>query len=260
METLSGTTRLFRVIRLLAENNAEGMRMSDIASRTEMTPASVHRILKSLVEENIVVQGADKRYSLGLDFFALAARAGLNKNMKELVRPALLRLGSRLNDTVFFMVRNGYDAVCLDRHEGPFPIQTLTNDIGGRVALGVGQGAMAILAYLEKNEQDEVLQYNIARLKEYSVYDEVSVRTEMNRVRELGYCAKNSGILEGVLGLAVPVFDCNQNIVGALSIATLTDRLNQERLPVIVSLMKQEAEKLGEQINPFDRNLRRPRL
>ncbi len=260
MESLSGTARLFRVIRLMAANKEDGMRMSDIASQTGMTPASVHRILKSLIEEKIVEQGTDKRYSLGLEFFALAASAGHKGGLKELARPVLLRLGSRLNDSVFLFVRNGYDAVCIDRHEGPFPIQTFTNDVGGRVALGVGQASMAILAYLSPDEQEEVLQYNIARLREYNVYDEISVRAEMLRVKEQGYCAKNSGLLEGVVGLAVPLFDCNGQVVGALSIATLTDRLNQDRLPVIVDVMKQEADKLSKLINPFDRNLRRPRF
>ncbi|WP_369789801.1 hypothetical protein [Rouxiella sp. WC2420] len=46
----------------------------------------------------------------------------------------LLRLRARLNDALFLLVRDGYDAVCLDRNEGPYPIRTFTGDIGGRVA------------------------------------------------------------------------------------------------------------------------------
>jgi len=260
LESLSSTERIFKVIRLLAKNNDTGMKLSDISLLTGITSTSVHRILKSLIDEKIVEQGSNKRYSLGLDFFALAASAGQKGGLKELARPVLLRLGTRLNDSVFFLVRNGYDAVCIDRHEGPFPIQTFTESVGGKVALGVGQGAMVILSYLAENEQEEVLQYNIARLREYNVYDEVSIRAEINKVREHGYCAKNSGLLEGVVGLAVPVFDCNGKIIGALSIATLTERLNAERFPVIVELMKHEAENLSSLINPFDPNLRRPRL
>lgn len=236
------------------------MRLSDISMITGITSASVHRILKSLIDEGVVEQGSNKLYSISLDFFALAASAGQKYGLKELARPVLLRLGTRLNDSVFFLVRHGYDAVCIDRHEGPFPIQTFTENVGGKVALGVGQGAMVILAYLSENEQEEVLRYNIARLREYNIYDEVSIRTEIKKIRELGYCAKNNGLLDGVLGLAVPVFDCNGEIIGALSIATLAEKLNSERMPVVANLMKQEAENLSRLINPFDLNLRRPRI
>src|SRR6266571_3377350 len=67
---------------------------------------------------------------------------------RALCRPALLRLSASLGDTIFLLVRSGFDAICLDRSEGPFPIRSFTGDIGGRVALGIGQGAMAILAHL----------------------------------------------------------------------------------------------------------------
>ncbi len=35
------------------------------------------------------------------------------------------------------MARSGFDAICLDRSEGPYPICTFTGDIGGRAALSV---------------------------------------------------------------------------------------------------------------------------
>jgi DNA-binding IclR family transcriptional regulator len=41
--------------------------------------------------------------------------------LRERCRPALLRLGASLGDSVFLLVRAGFDAMCLDRWEGPFP-------------------------------------------------------------------------------------------------------------------------------------------
>jgi hypothetical protein len=58
--------------------------------------------------------------------------------------------------------------------------------------------------------------------------------------------------------VAVPVFDANGRVVAALSVGTLTARLEGDRLPVVVSLLQREARQLAAQINPFDRALRRP--
>ncbi|MFT2588540.1 IclR family transcriptional regulator, partial [Escherichia coli] len=81
---------------------------------------------------------------------------------------------------------------------GPFPIRAFTGDIGGRVALGVGQGALAILAFLPEEEREEVIRYNVPRLREFGVYDEVYLRTEIERVRETGYAARQAGLLDGM--------------------------------------------------------------
>ena len=44
----------------------------------------------------------------------------------------------------------------------------------------------------------------------------------------------------------------------ALSVGTIADRLNPERLPTVVALLQREAAQIGPRINPFDPVLRRP--
>ena len=84
------------------------------------------------------------------------------------------------------------------------------------------------------------------------------MRTEINRALSQGYTARNSGLLEGMAGLAAPVFDRNGHVVGALSIGTHTARLNDERLPAVRDMLLREARALSSQINPFDPTLRHP--
>ncbi len=72
----------------------------------------------------------------------MAAQARQRDGILSIARPSLLRLSTTFNDTVFLLVRSNFDAVCLDRVEGPFPIRSFTGDIGGKVPLGIGQGAL----------------------------------------------------------------------------------------------------------------------
>jgi hypothetical protein len=41
-------------------------------------------------------------------------------------------------------------------------------------------------------------------------------------------------------------------------VGTIADRLNADRLPTVVELLKREAATLGPRIHPFDATLRRP--
>ena len=78
-------------------------------------------------------------------------------------------------------------------------------DVGGRVPLGIGQGSMAILAHLDDGERDEVMRYNVPRIRHLGALDEVYLRTEVAKVRNQGYANTNSGLIEGMAGAAVPV-------------------------------------------------------
>jgi len=154
--------RAFAVIRALGEDQAEGSRVTALAKAVGLTQATVHRILHALIAEGVVEQDeGTKRYRLSVDFFSLAARAGNPSRMRTLCRPALLWLCASLGDTIFLLVKSSFDAVCLDMCEGPFSIRSFTGDVGGRVALGVGQGSLAILAFQPEEEREEIIRFNV---------------------------------------------------------------------------------------------------
>ena len=103
-----------------------------------------------------------------------------------------------------------------------------------------------------------MIRFNLPRVRELGMFDEVYLRTEIDSVRELGYAGRNTGLLEGMAGVAVPVCDREGRAVAALSVGTIADRLNAERLPTVVELLKREARAIGPKLNPFDPTLRRP--
>jgi len=90
------------------------------------------------------------------------------------------------------------------------------------------------------------------------VHDEVSLRSEVELIRESGYAARRTGLLEGMAGVAVPILDREGRAVAALGVGTLIERLSADRLPIVVDLMKREAATVTQQINPFDPTLWNP--
>jgi DNA-binding IclR family transcriptional regulator len=251
--------RSFDLLRALAADESGDTRLTDLARRTGLTPSTTLRLLRGLIGEGMVEYDEERRlYRLSIEFFTLAARAGNPGNLRDLCRPVLLRLSATLHDTLFLLVRSGFDAVCLDRSEGPFPIRSFTGDVGGRVVMGVGQGSMAILAFLPEAEREEVIRFNLPRLHDLHRLDEVFIRSEIASVRTLGYASRSTGLLPGMAGMAVPIFDSEGKAVAALSMGTIAERLNPERLPIVVDILKREAAAISRQVNPFDPVLRRP--
>jgi DNA-binding IclR family transcriptional regulator len=253
-----GIHRTIVLLRLLATADGGGRRLKDIADAAGLPRPTTHRILASLIAEGMVERDAGaKVYRLGLDLFMLAARAGNPMNLRELCRPALLRLTGSLGETIFLLVRSGFDAVCIDRTAGPLPIRSFTGDIGGSVMLGIGQGSLAILAHLTPGEQDEVIRYNLPRMRDFAGLDEAFLRAEMARVRAKGFSDGAQGLIPGMAGLGVPIVTPDGRAVAALSVGSTTDRMTPERNAVIAEILMSEARQIGAKLNPFDPTLRR---
>ena len=257
-EHQSSLRRALGLLRILAGGDPAGLRLTDIAEAAACSQPTAHRALQDLIAEGFAEQVTGKRYRLALDFYVLAARAGQASGLRDLARPALLRLSATLSDTIFLLVRHGFDAVCLDRVEGPFPIRSFTGDIGGKVPLGLGQGSLAILTYLPEDEQEAVIRFNIPRLLDRGFLDEAALRGALATARQQGWVNYSTGLIPGMAGLGVPVLDAQNRAVAALSVGTLAERLNPERLPHVVKILQNEAQALAAKLNPFDVALRYP--
>jgi DNA-binding IclR family transcriptional regulator len=59
-------------------------------------------------------------------------------------------------------VRSGYDAVCIARVQGTYPIQTPAVPIGSRQPLGVNSGGLALLSALSEREVEEIIEAGAA--------------------------------------------------------------------------------------------------
>lgn len=245
--------KAMNILRELSDAGPTGMRLADVAEKLSMPRASTHRILGSLLAERVIsLNPKSKRYTLGLELFSMAARAGNAHSLRSICQPILLRLTESFGDTFFLLVRDGYNAVCIDRSHGSFPIRSITEDIGGRAYLGQGQGPLAILAFLPENEQDEVINRNISHLRQVTIWDEASLRVRLKEVRKLGYAAGPSSLNALTTGVGVPIFDESGRAIAAISIACPLDRLDGDREAIMVEILKKVASEISSKLNPFD--------
>ncbi len=257
--TSSSLLKAIHILKGLAASPEEGVRLIDLARELELSQPSAHRLLKTLIAEELVEQLPDRKaYRLSLEFFALAAQARQRDGILSIARPSLLRLSATFNDTVFLLVRSGFDAVCLDRVEGPFPIRSFTGDIGGKVPLGIGQGSLAILSFLPEEEREAIIRFNMPRILDKCAVDEVDLRILIDDVRRNGSATYNFHMIDGMAGVGVPILDRNGEAVAAFSIGTLAARLTEKRLGTVVELLRSEAAAIARKLNPFDPALRHP--
>jgi DNA-binding IclR family transcriptional regulator len=103
-----------------------------------------------------------------------------------------------------------------------------------------------------------VIQFNVPRLIERGFLDEAGLRGALAKVREQGWASLSTGLVPGMAGLGVPIFDAAGQVVAALSIGTLAERLSADRIPFVAQILQREAAGLGARLNPFDVSRRYP--
>ncbi|MFY2038539.1 IclR family transcriptional regulator, partial [Achromobacter xylosoxidans] len=236
-DPVGGAQSIFRVLRILkyvGAAPARGVGLTDVARDLGLTPPTAHRMLSALLQEGFLALNPKlKTYSLGRESYILGLAAESRHGIKAIAESAVLRLAQSTGDTSFLSVRSGHEAVCVDRKTGDFPIKILTLEVGHRRPLGVGAGSLALLAFLPNDDIERVL----ARYDASAAPDLPStamLREDIAAARKNGYALNPGRIIPDMLGVGVPVYDREQHVVAALSVAAIRSRLSGARLQEVV--------------------------
>ncbi len=217
------------------------MRLSRLSAETGLNKVTALRILDTLAREGFVLKDAGGRgYGPGPEMLALAASAPHEGDLREAARPSLIRLAASSEDTALLSVRSGLEAVCIDRETGPFPIRANYLDVGSRRPLGVGAGALALIAWLPRREIDAILEALAPSLKDRPGSSAEIIRGEIEAARERGYIVVLDRIVDRMGAVGAAIRNRAGAVVGALSIAALSDRI-RDRAAILGEALTAEA-------------------
>lgn len=223
----------------------EGLRLVEVIRATQLSNASVHRILAGLVANGLAdYDGHTGRYYVGIRIMSWARAAGNRFGIAERAAPALARLARHTEDTVYLTMRTGDEAVCVGRQEGGFPIKTLTLSVGDRRPLGIGAGSLALIAF--HPNRDEVARIMAAQAAECARFriDANALREMIDNSQRLGYALNDGRIIPGMSAVGVPVFGSDGVPAAAISVAAIIARMESPRREEIVAALRAEASQL----------------
>jgi len=212
--------------------------LSTLARDIGLHVATARRILQVLVQEGLILQDPfSKLYYPGLELFSLGMRAR-QFTIIEKYRTALERIAHETGDTVFLLIRSGHDAMCIDRVEGTFPIKALTVDVGARRPLGIGPGSLSLIAFLPEAQFEEILKANERRYPYYRNLTSNDIRRLAEKARRIGYVATESVFYEGAISLGVPIYNRGNEVVAAITVSSIPQRMRPKRRREIAQIIK----------------------
>jgi len=226
------------ILTVLAEANRD-LGLTEVARRADLSKATVHRLLTTMVRYDYVGLGArDGSYRLGIRLFELGAAAQRNSELHRRAMPFMRSLAAETEESVFLGIRRNYGVLCLDRIEGKH-VEELPWQIGMALPLNLGASARILLAAMTDEEVEAFLQEPLEEMTRFSVKSADSVRDNILQTRSLGYAIGDEDITLGVAAIGAPILDASGEVVAAISLAGVVERISPDRAPFLVAAVKE---------------------
>ncbi|WP_067479125.1 IclR family transcriptional regulator [Actinomadura hibisca] len=224
----------------------------DVADHLGVSRSTAYRYLQSLVGSGFIEEQRPAGYRLGPRVFELARLARKGLGLSEIARPVMRELAAEVGETVLLTRRTGATVVCLEREESGHPVR-LSYERGHVLPVNAGASALVLLAWASDDEvADVVAQAGLPRFTEATVTDAGVLRERLARIRAEGTAVTRGELDPHVLGVAAPVVGADGGVAAAVSIAALSHRVPDERLPDVTAAVAAAAGRISDRLKTLD--------
>lgn len=236
-QSLTSVSRALRLLLLLQA--ADSLRVVDVARELGVAGSTAHRLLSSLRDEGFLQQKSNSRnYVAGPQLLGLARHFSDQNTLEHIARPHLERLCKDVNEAVNLQILVGAEVLCIDsvveaRHD--LKVHRIT---GQRALATVSAAGKALLSPLSSAQLADLLSTS----EEWSTRSTSRAMAELTReldlIRARGYAVSMGDREAGVHAVAVPIYDTEQNMIAALSVAAPSVRLPAHRVSGLVKRLR----------------------
>jgi DNA-binding IclR family transcriptional regulator len=231
----AGTSSLHRHLRVLGAFDAVRpfRTLSELARDTGMPASTLHRLLGDLENEGLIERMPDRAYRLGLRLWELAAQAPGAVGLREVARPWLAAVQSRVRQHTQLGVVSGTDVLFIDRLSDPDGVVNVTL-IGGRLPMHASSTGLVLLAHAPLDTVDAVTAAGLRPYTDRTIRTRAQLDEALAHVRADGFIVNDGHIHAESRGVAVPVRGPDGSVSAALGAVVPNDGVSS--LPTIETL------------------------
>lgn len=206
--------------------SAESLGVTELADRVDIAKSTAHYHLDTLREEGYVVK-EESRYRLSLRFLRLGILARNRTALFETAETEVEELAEETGELAILALEEqgmgvylhkaaGDNAVDIDAQTGRFDY--LHNRAFGK----------AILAHLDRDRVAEILDtHGLPGTTRQTITSREELFAELEEIRSRGFAINEEESIEGIHGVATPILDKDGSVLGAISLAGPSERMDR---------------------------------
>lgn len=244
-ESVRSIGRAFAIINCFTLDRSH-LNLSAIAEEVALPVTSALRIVNSLVNLGALKKHPDKSYSLGDSIYLLGAVARAHFKPCQVAEFHMRQLRDDTKEAVsLYGMENGF-RVCFAHIPSLLTMRCVVR-VGDRFPLWAGAGGKTILAYADK-EIVEAEASKMYKITNGTLGSKEELLEDLARIRTRDYSISRGEREDGIVSLAVPVFDKSKRAVFSLSIAAPSTRLDEEAVKQLVPRMQEMSMHISRQL------------
>jgi DNA-binding IclR family transcriptional regulator len=214
---LSALTNGFRILGAVTAAK-QGLAFSEIVEATGIPKASVHRLLREMVDLALLVYDeATRSYQGGLVLASLGASVTANYDVRRIVRPHLESLHEVTNSVVTLGIRDGERGIYIDKIEPANFVIRLHSEIGKSFPLHCTAMGKVLLAHSDPATISKLTRRKLQRYTDSTITDGRVLRDELEKVISQGIAVDREEITRGLVCVAAPIHGVDGKVDAAVS-------------------------------------------
>jgi IclR family acetate operon transcriptional repressor len=242
--------RAFAILEAMA--NAGGViGLSQLAADSGLPLATIHRLVRTLVDLGYVRQEPSRQYSLGPRLMRLADSS--TKRLGTLAHAHMQRVVETLGESVNLAVLDGEEIVYVAQVQPSQNFMRMFTEVGRRAKPHATAVGKAILAEQPPEDVLDLLKRSgMPRRTEHTITDPDEFLADLERVRDRGYALDDGEQENGVRCVAVVVPDAPRPMALSMSgpAPRMTDDVVAEAAPVLAAAAAQISAELAVPARP----------
>ena len=220
-----GAARVLDILEFVPDHG-DGFSLAEISRALAVPKSSALALLRTLVERGYLVLESGL-YRAGARAHGLGLRAGFQRELPALARPALLELAQKTGESVYLAVLTSQppEVVYVDKVESRQSIR-YSADLGERRPLYCTAPGLAVFAFMPAADRKRLLaSLKLVAFTEVTVTSRDAIRLRLDEIRRAGVVVNVDEFMAGASGIAAPLLDGAGVAVGACTVVGPTPRL-----------------------------------
>jgi DNA-binding IclR family transcriptional regulator len=208
-----------RAFALLAAFDARhrALSLGELSRRSGIPPSSALRLAGRLLAWGALERGEDGRFTVGVRLWEVASLAPRGQGLKQVALPFMGDLEEVTRQHVLLAVRDGVDALLVERLSGHQAMPVLYR-VGGRLPLHSTGVGLVLLAFADPLFQESVLERPLVHEPENVAVSPAALRRMLAGVRRDGMATIRRRVPEPLVSVAAPIFGADDRVAAALSV------------------------------------------
>lgn len=244
-DSVRSVERAFAVLKCFTLDDSR-LNLTVISETIGLPVTTTLRITGTLVSLGILKKDENRTYSLGNEIYLMGAVARAHFRPQQVAFPYMKDLRDETKEAVSLYGMESEFRVCYEHVPSLLTMRCVVR-VGDRFPLWAGAGGKILLAYAE-NEAVEREAAKLKKITENTFTDREKFLAELAAIRTRDYAISRGEREDGILSLAIPIFDRSERASLCLSIAGPSTRFNDEKVPELIPRMQEMCTRISKQL------------